>query len=194
MEKRVMATWADFKKEIKVGEGVISHMYLDTAGLVTVGVGNQLPNAAEAQKLAFVNRQTFKVATKDEIKTDFDTVKKQTKGLKASAYKQHTKLDLPTKDIDTLLDTRIDGFKKELKLKFPKFDTYPMTVQFALLDMAFNLGTNGLVTKFPTFKKAIEAEDWEKAAKESQRSAPVSASRNAAVKKWLEDAAKAKKK
>ena len=187
-----MATWDDFKKEIKASEGEISHLYLDTVGAVTVGVGNMLSSVAEAQKLAFTNRQTLKAATKDEIKADYDAVKKQTKGLMASAYKPHTKLDLPTKEIDKLLDTRIDGFKKELKLKFSKFDNYPLTAQFALLDMAFNLGTSGLVTKFPSFKKAVEAEDWEKAAKESNRP-QVSATRNATAKKWLEEAGKSKK-
>lgn len=185
-----MATWADFKKEIKVSEGSISHMYLDTVGKVTVGVGNMLPNFTAAQKHVFVVRATpAKKATKAQIKTDFETVKKQTKGLKASSYKKHTLLNLPTTAIDKLLDTRISGFKKELKVKFPKFASYPLTVQFALTDMAFNLGTNGVVTKFPTFTKAIKAEDWKKAAAQSNRP-QVSKSRNATVKKWLLDAAK----
>ena len=187
-----MVTWADFKKDLKASEGEITHMYLDSEGVVTVGVGNALSSAAEAQKLGFVNRATQKTATKEEIKSDYDAVKKQSKGSKASAYKQHTKLDLPTADIDTLLDTRIEGFKTSLKLKFPSFGTYPLTVQFALLDMAFNLGITGLLTKFPSFTKAIKAEDWEKAGKESNRP-QLSAQRNATEKKWLDDAAKEKK-
>lgn len=182
-----MATWEDFKREIKASEGSISHMYLDTVGKVTVGVGNMLPDVASAQKLSFVDRKTQQTATKDAIKTDFETVSKLNKGMIASSYKKDTKLDLPNTAINTLLDSRIASFKNEIKLKFPSFDTYPMTVQFALLDMAFNLGTNGLVTKFPSFKKAIEAKEWKTAAKESNRP-QVSSSRNATVKKWLEEA------
>lgn len=182
-----MATWNDFKNEIKISEGSISHMYLDTVGKVTVGVGNMLPDVASAQKLGFVDRKTLKAATKDEIKTEFEKISKLTKGHRAGSYKKDTKLDLPSSAIETLLDSRIEKFKKELKLMFPSFDQYPMTVQFALLDMAFNLGTNGLVTKFPSFKKAIEAKDWKKAASESNRP-QVSSSRNATVKKWLETA------
>jgi GH24 family phage-related lysozyme (muramidase) len=182
-----MATWEDFKKEIKISEGSISHMYLDTVGKVTVGVGNMLPDVASAQKLGFVDRKTLKAATKEEIKAEFEKVIKLTKGLKASAYKKDTTLELPSTAIETLLDNRIETFKKELKLKFPSFATYPTNVQFALLDMAFNLGTNGLVTKFPNFKKAIEAKDWKKAASESNRP-QVSGTRNATVKKWLEEA------
>jgi GH24 family phage-related lysozyme (muramidase) len=182
-----MATWLDFNKEIKVSEGSIPHMYLDTVGKVTVGVGNMLPDVASAQKLAFINRKTLMPATKDEIKTDFETVSKLTKGRIASFYKSSTALDLPSSVIESLLNNRIDGFKRELKLRFPNFETYPMTVQFALLDMAFNLGTNGLVSKFAKFKKAIEDKDWKNAASESRRP-QVSSARNATVKKWLEDA------
>ncbi len=182
-----MNTWQEFRKEIKISEGSISHMYLDTVGKVTVGVGNMLPNVTAAQKLPFIVRTTKKRSTKDEIKTDFETVSKQRKGLVASRYKTHTKLDLPDKDINTLLDARIATFKRELKLKFPDFDKYPITVQFALTDMAFNLGTNGVVTKFPSFTKAIKDRDWLRAAKQSNRS-QVSNRRNKIVKDWLEAA------
>ena len=184
-----MATMTDFKKEIKLSEGSISHMYLDTVGKVTVGVGNMLPNVSAAKKLAFVNRTTKKKATDTEKETDFNTVKKQPKGRIASSYRQHTKLDLPTIEIDKLLDKRINEFKRGLKLSFPKFDSYPVTAQMAMLDMAFNLGVNGLVTKFPSLKKAIESQDWTTAAKESNRP-QVSKARNELVKKWFSEAAK----
>ena len=118
-----MATWYDFKKEIKNSEGSISHMYLDTVGKVTVGVGNMLPDVASAQKIAFTDRKTLKAATKEEIKAEFDKVSKLTKGLIASSYKKNTTLDLSSTTIDSLLDSRIEAFKKELKQKFPSFDT-----------------------------------------------------------------------
>ena len=188
-------TWDDFKRLLKSHEGNIPHMYLDTVGAVTVGVGNMMPTAAQAQALGFVNRSTGKAATADEIKTDFDEVTKQTKGKIASKYKVNTKLDLPDAAINALLDTRIAGFKSELKAEFPDFDQYPVRVQYALLDMAFNLGTQGVIKKFPSFTagiKANNAEGWLKAAKESNRP-QVSAERNTSVKQWLEDAAAAAK-
>lgn len=188
---RVVSTWQDFRKEIKISEGSISHMYLDTVGKVTVGVGNMLPTVAAAQKLGFVVRATKKKASADDIKLDFETVSKQTKGKIASSYKVHTKLDLPDAAINTLLDSRIATFKKELQVKFADFGKYPITVQFALTDMAFNLGTNGVVTKFPSFTKAIKAKDWQKAANESNRP-QVNQRRNKTVKDWLEAALKKK--
>lgn len=96
-------------------------------------------------------------------------------------------LDLPEHEIDRLLEARIDAFRRELELMFLDFDTYPITVQFALMDMAFHLGTHGVVTKFPTFTKAIKAKDWAKAARESRRP-QVGGRRNKTVQDWLEAA------
>ena len=42
------------RAHIKHGEGSINHMYLDTVGKVTVGVGNMLPSIESAQALPFV--------------------------------------------------------------------------------------------------------------------------------------------
>ena len=183
-----MRTWQDFVEEIKISEGSISHMYLDTVGKVTIGVGNMLPDLGAAQELPFVVRTSRKQASPDEIRMDFEAVSRQPMGLVASRYKAHTKLDLPEVEIDALLDARIATFKSELKLKFPDFDTYPITVQFALTDMAFNLGTNGLVTKFPLFTKAIKERDWLKASQQSNRP-QVNEQRNKLVRDWLEAAA-----
>ena len=94
--------------KLKQFEGVASYMYDDTAGNVTVGVGNMLPSVAAAQKLAFVRRPDIAAkppvlagpASPDEIKTDFDNVNKQPAGKLVTYYKQFTKLDLPETVID----------------------------------------------------------------------------------------------
>ena len=46
-----------------------------------------------------------------------------------------------------------------------------------------------LNNKWPSFKTAIKAKDWTKAAKESNRKSPVSAERNKYVKDLLEKSA-----
>jgi GH24 family phage-related lysozyme (muramidase) len=58
-------------------EGYVEHMYLDTKGLVTVGIGNMLPSVAAAQALPFVNRSTGNRATADEIAADYASVESQ---------------------------------------------------------------------------------------------------------------------
>jgi GH24 family phage-related lysozyme (muramidase) len=168
--------------KLKGFEGNIGYMYLDSATppKVTVGVGEMLPNAAAAQKLAFVRRPDPAAkppvlpgaATADEIKADFDNVAKQAGGKIASYYQQFTKLDLPQSVIDSTVNDEIFHFKVGLIASFPDFESYPSEVCAALFDMAYNLGMDGLTSKFPTFCKAVKAKDWATAAKECHRTGP----------------------
>ncbi len=186
--------------KLKEFEGNIPYMYLDTAGNVTVGVGEMLPNVGAAQKLAFVRRADPSAeppvvagpATADEIKTDYENVDKQTSGKLASYYKQFTKLDLPGNVIDTLLTTRVKQFTTQLVVSFPDFDSYPNEAQAALFDMAYNLGTNKLTSQFPTFCKAVKDKDWAKAATECKRGG-IPDDRNNWTKAQFEAAAAASK-
>ncbi|MFV2058690.1 MAG: hypothetical protein ACC707_19680, partial [Thiohalomonadales bacterium] len=79
------------RKKLGEYEGAISHMYLDSKGLVTVGVGYLIINLTEAQKLPFTTQKGMK-ATAVEIKADYDAVKKQPANRLASFYKRFTKL------------------------------------------------------------------------------------------------------
>ena len=179
------------RQKLETYEGCVEHMYLDTKGFVTVGVGHLLSTLASAQALAFIVQKDSKTATKEQIKTDYDTVKKQTKGLLSSTYKKHTKLKLKKTDIDKLTNKHIDTFEGELKKVYgtDAFAAYPGEVRLALFDMIFNLGMTNLKSKFPTFNKYIKAKNWSEAAKESNRS-DVSDARNKYVKDLLEKAAK----
>lgn len=179
------------RQKLETYEGCVEHMYLDTKGYVTVGVGHLLSTLTNAQSLAFIVQKDSKVATKEQIKTDYDTVKKQTKGLLSSTYKKHTKLKLKKTDIDKLTNKHIDTFEGELKKVYGSdaFAAFPSEVRLALFDMIFNLGMTNLKNKFPTFNKYIKAKNWSDAAKESNRS-DVSDARNKYVKDLLEKAAK----
>jgi GH24 family phage-related lysozyme (muramidase) len=179
----------DLIKHLKESEGDSSHLYLDTKGFPTVGVGFKLNNIQEAKNLGFMDPITKKFATKLEIVNEFESITRQKRGMLSSKYKFN--LVLPREYRDKLLEEKIESFKKELKHKFISYDKYPVPVQNALLDMAFNLGTTGLVTKFPKFKKAVESEDWGTAAKESNRP-DVNAKRNLTVKNWFLEAEKMK--
>ncbi|MBE1285410.1 MAG: hypothetical protein GJ676_19010 [Rhodobacteraceae bacterium] len=187
-EEPTVGVESKLKKKLVLYEGKIPHMYLDSVGKVTVGVGHMLPNLSAAQKLSFVNASN-KAATKEEIKTDWDAVVAKGKGLKASAYKHKDSLTLPVAKIDAQMASHIKSFRTELKKIFPNFQNYSDEVRLALFDMIFNLGMTRLKKKFPTFVQAIKDEDWKKAASESKRKG-ISGKRNAYVKKLLETEAK----
>jgi GH24 family phage-related lysozyme (muramidase) len=185
--------------KLKEFEGSVSYMYLDTGGNVTVGVGEMLPNAAVAQKFAFVRRADATAkppvlpgpATADEIKADFDNVKKQTPGKLASYYKQFTKLDLPQSVIDSTLNAEVTQFTVGLTARFPEFPLYPAEACAGLFDMAYNLGISKLTSLFPTFCKAVKDKDWATAAKECKRGDPTPDDRNDWTKAQFEKAAAA---
>jgi len=175
-------------------EGNVPHMYLDSEGYVTIGIGSLVSSVSVAQKLPFVHDKTHKKTTASEIKTEFRNVLKQKKlspiKYKALFYKRFTHLILTQNMIDNLLMSQLANFYKELKRLYAKFDTYPLEVKLALFDLIFNLGMTKLRKKFPKFNRAILAGDWKKAANESHRKRLISTLRNNYVKNLLLIAAK----
>jgi len=160
-------TLADFER----WEGKIAHMYLDTRGYVTVGIGNMLANAATAKKLAFVVRETGLAATPAQIEADFVAVNKLAAGKPAASYKTHTQLDLPEASINELLKVRIDVFRADLAGSFKGYATYPVAAKRALLDMIYDLGKGGLLN-FKKLKAAAESGKWKEAATYCHRQGP----------------------
>jgi GH24 family phage-related lysozyme (muramidase) len=181
-------------QQLKDSESYVPHMYCDTTGNVTIGIGKKLNDVNHAKKFGFINTKTGKTATADEIKKDFETVKGNCKSnYKAKAYKKHTQLILSKGTIENQIKKDVDEFERQLNQKIKNFKTLPPEVQQALIDMSFNVGTNGMVTRFPNLMKAINKKDWNKAAKESNRS-DVSTDRNSYVRNLFLKASKRKAK
>lgn len=169
-------------------EGRINHLYLDSKGFVTVGVGHFLGAVGDAQKLPFKKPNNMN-ATAEEIKEDYEAVRKQPKNRIAIFYKNHTKLTLPEAEITRLTNQHIDSFAKELKIVYHDFEIFPQEVRLALFDLIFNVGMTDLRTKWPKLNAAVKAKNWREAAAQSNRAPPVSAERNAYVRNLLERAA-----
>ena len=170
-------------------EGRTSHMYLDSKGYVTIGVGHLLRDVTEAQKLAFRTARIL-TASATDIKTDYAAVQKLPGNRLVVFYRPHTSLTISDLEIDRLTDQHIDSFGRELRFTYVGFDTFPTEVKLALFDLIFNLGATNLRSKWLTFNAAVRARDWQKSADNSDRAAPISAERNKYVKDLLEKAAK----
>ena len=194
------AVRAGARKKIERYEGRIPHLYLDSAGRVTVGIGHLVASrgAVKALELHVAEKGVAgRAATDKEKLDDYDSVAKQRKGYRASWYKKHAKLVMKEAVIDALCDEHILSFHKELqriyreKSGYPAdFDALPTDVQLALFDMIFNLGATKVVKVFTKFDAAVKAADWAEAAKQSNRP-QLAADRNAYVKALLEAAAAA---
>jgi GH24 family phage-related lysozyme (muramidase) len=168
-------------------EGAISHLYLDTVGAVTVGVGRMLPSAEAAAKIDFWRNMDEKLASEQEKKDEWTLIFGKEKGKSAGWYKQFTTLHLTDAIIDTLLTEDLTRVQTLLKGSFADFDKFPTTAQEGLLDMMFNLGRSGLMNKFPKFLEAVKKQDWKTAALQCKRNG-IQQLRNDEVRKLFEDA------
>ncbi len=177
-------------KKLEQYEGRLDHLYLDSKGKVTVGIGHLISSSAAMASVTMYRKEekATKVATFEQKKKEYETISKQKKGYRASWYKNHTALFMKPSDIEAQRDVHLKSFYTELTNIYRKgngyasnFDDLPEDAQVALFDMIFNLGATKLDKTFPSFNKAIKGDDWKKAAKESNRP-DVSKSRNDFVK------------
>lgn len=180
-------------------EGRVNHLYLDTKGKVTVGIGHLVINSSAMQPLRLFsvrNGIRHALATSLEKRSEYDRVVRLPWGLRYSAasFKRHTTLIMDDPDIDALADKHIDSFYRELRTLYTvgrgypaNFDSFPHSVKLALFDMIFNVGATKLTNLFPRFNAAIKLEDWQGAAAEANRP-DVSPARNAYVKGLLRGA------
>jgi len=188
---------SELRKNLYQYEGKIDHLYLDTKGKVTIGVGHLIPNRVAIANIPLYktqNKIATQAATLQEKQLEYDKIAKLPWGPRYSAasYKAHTSLVIKDTDINLLLDKHIDSFYKDLCHIFTKahgytdnFDNLHKNVQLALFDMIFNLGATRLVKSFPKFIAALKTGDWKKAATESHR-VDVSPTRNNYVKQLFQ--------
>jgi GH24 family phage-related lysozyme (muramidase) len=192
----------------------IPHMYVDTTGNVTVGVGHNLTAHDDCQSLKFyVKRLERKavlggdkgepvgkphtidrVATPPEKQNDYDFLEEHT-GLGKYAPEHlaaYTTLEMEQGDINGLFEADLQAAIKVARTTFTAaFDKYPVSCQAALIDIAFNCG------KFSSFHTLCEAvkgegkyagkpwnERWRAAALHSKRG-KVNAARNTQIEQWL---------
>ena len=189
-------TKAKLREALAEYEGYVKHLYLDTKGNVTVGVGHMLPDKNAMSGVIMYKVQNDKLtqpATLQEKMDEYGSIKKLpfSSITTARSFKQHTSLVMKDSDIDFLTNKHIDSFHGELKGSYTKahsyqnnFDDFEPNLQLALFDMAFNLGTPTLKNNFPKFNTAIKSEDFSTAAKESHRK-DIAEERNNFVKNLI---------
>jgi hypothetical protein len=168
-------------RDILKWEGIVRYMYLDThkPPLVTVGVGNMLPDVSAAQALPFINTDTQMPATKEEIAAAFHKVASMTGGLKpVTRYKQKPSVEISVEKSKELALTRLEKeFIPGIRDWVNGFDKFPLPAREALIDMAYNGGVGqdprmvkGVWHKatglhdYTALKRAVERGDWSAAA------------------------------
>ena len=176
----------------------IEYMYRDNStdttgvgcdgGCITIGIGNKFESVEDAVVLQgsfFITDANGeqRAATEQEIRDEFnnlpsqpadcDTTKEGRKKCYAHTHwETRSNLVLSDEARNGLCQGRVvNEFIPGLRSIYgaDAWEAMPTRVQYALVDMAYNLGTGGLRNDWPKFNRAIRNQDWAGAAAESNR-------------------------
>jgi GH24 family phage-related lysozyme (muramidase) len=189
----------EFIAHLEGAEGIVNHMYLDTAREpnVTIGIGTNLTDdgGADAAVRLLLGHATVRAtgadATEQEIRDDFAAVAARPGGNFAAAhYEQFTALDIDDATARQLAEDYVRERVAALVAgdDFPEFDRTPANAQKGLMDLLYNLGLDGLVGTFTKFSSAYNGRDWKTCSRQVFRRT-VSDTRDNAVSRWFEDLA-----
>ena len=136
-------TFDDILGLIKKHEGVRPHVYPDSLGIPTVGIGFNLQ--------------------RPDAKAIFNKLNLNYDGVLSG------KTDLTNDQVKALFTECLQIAYKDVKQYIPGFDSLPRNIKLGLLDMSFNLGYTRL-SKFIKTKELIQKGDYKNAAVELKNS------------------------
>lgn len=157
-------------------EGVVPHLYLDSEGLPTAGVGFLIPTADDLRQYAWSPNV-------QEAQADYLLIKELPKGHTPAFYRKVCRARLSEDHMREVFDRKVAEFRRAMGAW--KLERQPVEVQVALVDIAYNIGVDGLA-RYKQLKVAIDTRDWKSAADECHRrdtaNSPGLAKRNAATR------------
>jgi hypothetical protein len=143
-------------------------MYADVKNLVTTGIGNLIDPISSALGLPWRHRGSGELASQDEIRDAWNTVKGRTDLNQRGGgyYRGVTDLYLTPEAIKGLVMVRLQQNEDILRQGFPGYDSLPADAQLGLLSMAWAAGPYFYKT-FPSFTRAVNSGDFATAATQS---------------------------
>lgn len=166
------------RRMIRKHEGYSRHMYRDSGGVITVGIGFALPKLGDVRHADFTHRWRYQKTGRpadDRVAEEgwHNLHRYGDKGRTASSYKNYTDVELSDSTINIVFDRKLREWHGRLRREFARaeisFDDLPHPVQVALFDMGYNLGPAYINGVWEKLKGALQQRNWEEAAKESHR-------------------------
>ena len=155
-------------------EGRINHFYLDGDDNVTIGIGCMI---TAPTLLSMFHKGDGLPATLAEIISDYNAIKAMRGGSIPQVYNCVARLFITESLIDSLFLERLAQSIGQIEVEGIDLENAPDSAALAIVDMAFNLGTHGLIKKFPKFLNAFKNHDWHICALECKREG-IQTSRN----------------
>lgn len=173
-------------------EGYCLHPYLDTKGLVTVGVGNLIDASPKVPAWSPALPLPWKVgermASDEEIVGQWRKLKSfavpektieewrknhgaaplplQLRGGGRPEMQAVTTIRLTKDDVSVLVRRVLLDMASTVRAQFPAFDEWPADAQLALLSVSWARGAHGYASEFPKMTAALRGRDFETAAQE----------------------------
>lgn len=160
-------------------EGVVPHLYVDSRGHMTCGVGFLVPN--EAALDAYPWHPSIATA-----RADWRVLRSMPPGHTPGYYRRAACARLTDADVRRIFDVKVAEFRAAIDKRW-RLATQPECVQIALVDMAYALGAGGLA-EYRRMYAAVMRRDWPAAAAECKRGG-VQPSRDAATMALIASAA-----
>lgn len=159
-------------------EGVVPHLYKDSRGLVTCGVGFLCTHIDELVRMPWSPSSEAALA-------DYQLVYGAPAARAPSFYARLTTARLPPEAMVQMFCDRVANVRRGLRDWH--LERMPESAQLALVDMGYNLGVVGL-GKFRRLRAACDDADWHSAAAECHRQG-VQEARNQATQELFLQAA-----
>jgi GH24 family phage-related lysozyme (muramidase) len=190
------STLKAIQDDLRLFEGSIPFMYLDTVSTVTIGVGTALFSASDTDSIKMVDANGATASTTAKraawkVVQDVSSPRGTKQNAGANSFKTLTTLTILDDERDRLLNAKIQEFYLDLVDIYPGFDSMPEPAKISLFDMIYNLGSGGIEYKFPHFTKAVRARGWKTAADQSRRPQLSDRRNNATKNRFLECASNA---
>lgn len=115
-------------RNIERYEGRVNHLYLDSLGKVTIGIGHLIPNKAATSSITMYKSSLnglSNIANIQDKQVEYENIVKQPRGYPASWYKRHTTLVMKDSDVNALRDKHLESFYLELACIYKKKNGYP---------------------------------------------------------------------
>jgi GH24 family phage-related lysozyme (muramidase) len=156
-----------FTAHVERYEGRTTWMYLDTKGLVTVGVGNLVDPVSLALELPWL-RGEGGPASCAEVEAEWERVKAMREGMVAGRYRTGAGLHLAEEAVDELVARKLEEFWGHLVRYFPGAPDWPADAQLGLLLHAWAVGPHAYrrAKGWPKLSAALDSRDWAMAAEE----------------------------
>lgn len=159
MHDAIPTVWIDYNQDL---EGIVTTMYADVLGLVSIGMGNLIDPIELAVTLPF-HLPGGIPATTAEIRRAWKAVKDdpncRVRGWKYAAELPLNNVRLYMADVEKLVEEKLRQNDRFLLSRFPDWEARPADAQLAVHSMAWAMGP-AFFRKFPRFTLAFGRGDY----------------------------------